>query len=119
MILSFWADPIFAVSDWPVFGATLLAAIGEFAIVWAIISEVKDGRETNFLQTVFDPAYYATRSQLYSQYVSSEPRLDAEPTRAALWNKSLKFAEISSADPNTRQRCDSQLAHLNQIALLW
>ncbi|SRR6266568_2945653 len=110
-----------ATYDWPVFAATLLAAIGEFFIFWAIISEVRGSRETSFLHTVVDKPFYDDRANLYSHFLTSQPTLVSNPDRRALWQKSDAFsAHICTKDGSeVRKIVDSQLVHLNQIALLY
>src|SRR5947209_5457045 len=114
------AQPSFtclAAIDWPIFGATLLTALGEFLIVWAILSEVKGSRETNFLQTAFNKEFYAERAELYKTFLTYTPALGHNPKRQELWMKSRKFAEHALAELAVRKQCDSQITHLNQIAL--
>jgi hypothetical protein len=107
------------VADWLVALFTLATAIGEFLIVWAIVSEVRGTRETEYLKTVFDPNFYSSRSTLYKEFVNNSTALPSNPDRKALWKASEAFLQKLLTTSELRKDCDIQLAHLTQVSFIY
>jgi hypothetical protein len=106
------------VSDWLVALFTMATAIGEFLIVWAIISEVKGARHSAFLEKMFEHPY-KPRADIYTQFVDNIPASTNPPDRATLWKAGVTLLDRIHGDEQFRANCGDQVAHLNQVAVLF